>query len=255
MPAPADVTGALLARKGAASPAGFKDPPAQPPQPVGQEPRRPGSRRLMLWIFPTAIVAIGVTLAAQTIMTPTPLKVAVIAPLKIKPATIETPVIQQPAPASEIPTSEIIKAPKPPEPKQLAVLQIAPVEAAVAEPAPTPPAPKIEVDEVAVDQVAVKVAIITPVKVQTQTVAKPVYRVQLHALGSRATARRAWRKIKNSHDDLFGQKQMTLLSGRNKASGARFVRLQAGPFNGFRDARNLCTQAIKRRLSCVVVQQ
>ena len=48
---------------------------------------------------------------------------------------------------------------------------------------------------------------------------------------------------------------MILLSGKNKISGIRFVRLQAGPFGGFRDAQNLCGKAKKRRLACVVVQR
>ncbi len=92
-------------------------------------------------------------------------------------------------------------------------------------------------------------------KIKKPSAAKPVYRVQLHALGSKANARREWRKIQKSHDDLFGRKKMTLLNGRNQRSGVLFVRLQAGPFNGFRDARNLYNQARKRRLACVVVQQ
>lgn len=238
---PAEVTGALLARKGTASPAGFKDPPAQPSRQVPQEPERSGSQKLILWILPTAIVAVTATLAAQYISMPNTVDVAVAAPLEINPPTIEAPAIHEPAAVSEF-----VEAPEPPEPKQLAALHLVPVEIPVAEPASAPPGPKIKVDEVAVK---------APVKTQTPTVVKPVYRVQLHALGSRETARREWRKIKKSHDDLFGQKQMTLLSGKNKTNGVRFVRLQAGPFNGFRDARNLCGQARKRRLACVVVQQ
>lgn len=211
---PTEMTGALLARKGAATPAGFKAPPARPPPPAGKISRRPGLRTPALWLLSTAAVAVAATLAAQSIMPPDmqeyEIAVTMAAPLEME--------------------SEIIEAPDPPS------RTTRPAAPALAP--PPPPAPPVSTRP----RVAAK-----PVK--------PIYRVQLHALGSRAQARREWRKIKRSHVDLFGRKKMILLSGKNKTSGIRFVRLQAGPFNGFRDARNLCSQAIKRRLSCVVVRQ
>ena len=169
------------------------------------------------------------TLTARSFMTPDEITVAVIAPPEIAP-----PVAQN-----------IIEAPEPtPEPTQLAALNVAPAIKAVAakEPNSLPPTPPAK-------------AVKAPVQIRPSVAVKPVYRVQLHALGSKAVARREWRKIKNSHKDLFGRKKMTLLRGKNKSSRIRFVRLQAGPFTGFRDARNLCSRAKKCRIACVVVRQ
>ncbi len=203
----AEMTGALLASKGAATPAGFRNRPARPPPPVADTTVKPTERRGFrspaLWLLPIATVAVAATLTAQSLMTRNEITVTTAAPPAVTPAIIETPV-----------AGEIIQ----------------------------PPAPQAVIGG-------------TPVQSLPPAAAKPVYRVQLHALGSRAEARRAWRGIKRTHDDLFGHKQMTLLSGKNKSSGISFIRLQAGPFSGFRDAQNLCSQARKRRLACVVVRQ
>ncbi len=229
---PAVLNGALLARKGSASPAGFKSPAAQPPQPAAPKPERRGAKFIALWILPTVAIAVAATLAAQLILARDNATIAA-APPKAKPTKIE------PSAAGEF-----VEAPGPQSVvTQLAALKIVPVDIPIAAREPPPP-PMPPADSK------------TPeVQAQPPPAAKPIYRVQLHALGSRATAQREWRKIQSSHDDLFGRNKMTLLNGVNKASGAQFVRLQAGPFDGFRAALKLCSQAKKRRIACVMVQQ
>lgn len=221
---PVGATGALLARKGTATPAGFK---GLPPQRTAKKTERRGFRLMAVWMLPMAAIAIVATLTTRSIMTRNEITVAVTAPLDSTQVKIEPFVAGEIIEASESPFEATKLAALENEPAKAATVEKEPLPA----PLPTPPIP------------ARKVA------------AKPVYLVQLHALGSKEMAIREWRKIKRSNDDLFGQKKMTLLSGKNKISGIRFVRLQAGPFDGFRDARNLCSKAKKRRLNCVVVQQ
>jgi hypothetical protein len=221
---PVDATGALLARKGTATPAGFK---GLPPQRTAKKTERRGFKLMAVWLLPMAAIAVVAALATSSIMTRDEITVAVTSPLDSTQVKIEPFV-----------GGEIIEAPEPPfETRKPAALEDEPAAAALAEKELLPP------------------PLLTPPMPARKVAAKPVYLVQLHALGSKEMARREWRKIKRSNDDLFGQKKMILLSGKNKISGIRFVRLQAGPFGGFRDAQNLCGKAKKRRLACVVVQR
>lgn len=84
--------------------------------------------------------------------------------------------------------------------------------------------------------------------------AAPKFRVQLHALRSEVSATREWIKLRISHRDLFGGLGMTIVRADPGPDGVRLARLQAGPFDGFKAANQLCKQAKKRRLACVVVK-
>lgn len=219
---PGVITGALLAPKGAATPAGFRNPRLEPLPSAPGKPELGGPAWLFVWLVPVATIVVAISLTAGPMTSGKPIAVAVAAPPDAKPAEFQPPV-----------ESEIIQAPEPPsETLELAAHGEIPVT-------PKPVAPVMSKIEPASGRIAVQ----------------PIYRVQLHALGSKKVARREWRKLKRSHDDLFGKKNMTLVDGKNKSNGIRFVRLQAGPFHGYKEARNLCSQAEKRRLACVVVQR
>jgi cell division septation protein DedD len=195
----------LLARKGAATPAGFV---ARPRRRTGQDAsvaKKSGLSALAMWLAPSAAIALAAAITVNSTLIrgdATVAAAAVASPLAV-PAPFPPPVVAASVPAR-------------------------PIETTVAKPRQPP-----------------------------SGAAGPVYRVQLHALRSRESAEREWRRIKHAHGDLFGHKQLTLLDYGNGPADTRtrLVRLQAGPFNGFRDARNLCGQAKKRSLACVVVRQ
>ncbi len=104
-----------------------------------------------------------------------------------------------------------------------------------------------------ISPVAVALATPTPPVPIVVSSGKPVFRVQLHALRSSSAARQEWRKLQGAHGDLF--KGLTMMVER--AGGAdqnNLYRLQAGPVETRHAARQLCRQAKRRRLDCVVIE-
>ena len=83
---------------------------------------------------------------------------------------------------------------------------------------------------------------------------KAGYRVQLFALRSEASAQQAWTRLKLKYEGLFGGLHPTVARVRLGESGAWIYRLQAGEFADRMAARKLCRQVRNRKLDCIVVR-
>ncbi len=83
---------------------------------------------------------------------------------------------------------------------------------------------------------------------------KAGYRVQLFALRSEASARQAWTRLQSKYGQIFGGLQPTVVRVRLGVSGAWIYRLQAGEFADRKAARKLCRRVRNRKLDCIVVR-
>lgn len=83
---------------------------------------------------------------------------------------------------------------------------------------------------------------------------KAGYRVQLFALRTEASARRAWTHLKSTYRELFRGLSPNVVRVRLGVSGEWIYRLQAGEFPDRGAARKLCKLVRNRKLDCIVVR-
>lgn len=227
------MTGTLLARKGAASPAGFGGAYAiwhlTPLLALRALKRRLGAARVaprmlalagfaaagaLVWQLtgdggePAAVSKPGPASAAATVPENEPANAAPAAPTMVK-AALDAPTAVDTAPAAPPPSESAPAAPLP----------------ARATPAPEPAG------------------------------VKAGYRVQFFALRSEASARRAWSQLEAKNKNLFGELRPTVVRTRLRVSGKWVYRLQVGDFATWTTAQNLCRKAKLRRLDCIVVRR
>ncbi len=227
------MTGTLLARKGAASPAGFGGAYAiwhlTPLLALRALKRRLGAARVaprmlalagfaaagaLVWQLtgdgsePAAVSNPGPASAAATVPENEPANAAPAAPTMVK-AALDAPTAVDTAPAAPPPSESAPAAPLP----------------ARATPAPEPAG------------------------------VKAGYRVQFFALRSEASARRAWSQLEAKNKNLFGELRPTVVRTRLRVSRKWVYRLQVGDFATWTTAQNLCRKAKLRRLDCIVVRR
>lgn len=227
------MTGTLLARKGAASPAGFGGAYAiwhlTPLLALRALKRRLGAARVaprilalagfaaagaLVWQLtgdggePAAVSKPGPASAAATAPINEPANAPPAAPTMVK-AALDAPTAVDTAPAAPPPSESAPAAPLP----------------ARATPAPEPAG------------------------------VKAGYRVQFFALRSEASARRAWSQLEAKNKNLFGELRPTVVRTRLRVSGKWVYRLQVGDFATWTTAQNLCRKAKLRRLDCIVVRR
>ncbi len=227
------MTGTLLARKGAASPAGFGGAYAiwhlTPLLALRALKRRLGAARVaprmlalagfaaagaLVWQLtgdgsePAAVSKPGPASAAATVPENEPANAAPAAPTMVK-AALDAPTAVDTAPAAPPPSESAPAAPLP----------------ARATPAPEPAG------------------------------VKAGYRVQFFALRSEASARRAWSQLEAKNKNLFGELRPTVVRTRLRVSRKWIYRLQVGDFATWTTAQNLCRKAKLRRLDCIVVRR
>lgn len=227
------MTGTLLARKGAASPAGFGGAYAiwhlTPLLALRALKRRLGAARVaprilalagfaaagaLVWQLtgdggePAAVSKPGPASAAATAPINEPANAPPAAPTMVK-AALDAPTAVDTAPAAPPPSESAPAAPLP----------------ARATPAPEPAG------------------------------VKAGYRVQFFALRSEASARRAWSQLEAKNKNLFGELRPTVVRTRLRVSRKWVYRLQVGDFATWTTAQNLCRKAKLRRLDCIVVRR
>ncbi len=91
-------------------------------------------------------------------------------------------------------------------------------------------------------------------KKRPRHVARAAYRVQLHALASDGAVRREWRRLQKRHRALFSGLNLTVSPKRNNASDKTVFRMQLGALSSRTQARALCKKLRRRRMSCMVVR-
>ncbi len=91
-------------------------------------------------------------------------------------------------------------------------------------------------------------------KKRPRHVARAAYRVQLHALASDGAVRREWRRLRKRHRALFSGLKLTVSPKRNNASDKTVFRMQLGALSSRTQARALCKKLRRRRMSCMVVR-
>lgn len=255
--APSVLTGTLLARKGAASPAGFGGAYAiwhlTPLLALRALKRRLGAVRVapgalalagfavagaLIWQLtgdggePAAVSKPGPASAAATAPINEPANAAPAAPTMVK-AALDAPAATTAAP--DVPTAATA-APDAPTAVDTAV-DTAAAAPPPSETAPTAPLPARAVP--APEPPAVKAG----------------YRVQFFALRSEASARRAWSQLEAKNKTLFAELRPTVVRTRLRVSGKSVYRLQVGDFATWTTAQNLCRKAKLRRLDCIVVRR
>ncbi len=85
-------------------------------------------------------------------------------------------------------------------------------------------------------------------------IARTAYRVQLHALASDAAVRREWRRLRKRHRALFAGLKLTVSPTRNNASDKTVFRMRLGALSSRTHARALCKKLRRRKMSCMVVR-
>ncbi len=91
-------------------------------------------------------------------------------------------------------------------------------------------------------------------KKRPRNVARAAYRVQLHALASDGAVRREWRRLQKRHRALFSGLNLTVSPKRNNASDNTVFRMQLGALSSRTQARALCKKLRRRKMSCMVVR-
>lgn len=247
------MTGTLLARKGAASPAGFGGAYAiwhlTPLLALRALKRRLGAARVaprmlalagfaaagaLVWQLtgdggePAAVSKPGPASAAATAPINEPANAAPAAPTMVK-AALDAPTLATAAPDAPTAAKAALDAPT--------AVDTAPAAPPPSESAPAAPLP----------------ARATPAPEPAGV--KAGYRVQFFALRSEASARRAWSQLEAKNKNLFGELGPTVVRTRLRVSGKWVYRLQVGDFATWTTAQNLCRKAKLRRLDCIVVRR
>lgn len=238
--APSVLTGTLLARKGAASPAGFGGAYAiwhlTPLLALRALKRRLGAARVAPRILALAGFAAAGALVWQltgdggepaAVSKPGPASAAATAPIN-EPANAPPAAPTMVKAALDAPTA-VLDAPT--------AVDTAPAAPPPSESAPAAPLP----------------ARATPAPEPAGV--KAGYRVQFFALRSEASARRAWSQLEAKNKNLFGELRPTVVRTRLRVSRKWVYRLQVGDFATWTTAQNLCRKAKLRRLDCIVVRR
>ncbi len=241
--APSLLTGTLLARKGAASPAGFGGAYAiwhlTPLLALRALKRRLGALRFAPGILALAGFAVAGALLWQ-----------------LTGDGSEPAALSKPGPASAAATAPINEPANAPSaaPTMVKAALDAPTLATAAPDAPT------AVDTAAAAAPPSESAPAAPLPARATTAPEPAgvkagYRVQFFALRSEASARRAWSQLEAKNKNLFGKLRPTVVRTRLRVSGKSVYRLQVGDFATWTKAQNLCRKAKLRRLDCIVVRR
>lgn len=91
-------------------------------------------------------------------------------------------------------------------------------------------------------------------KNRPRRVARPAYRVQLHALASDAAVRREWRRLRKRHRALFSGLKLKVSPKRTGAGRKTVFRMQLGALSSRTQANALCKKLQRRKMSCIVVR-
>ena len=153
------------------------------------------------------------------------------------------PALPQAAEVEKVETPQDSAADMPPPPPPAPPLPLA-------DKPPTPLTPPAEAQEEAPQAAAAQAEEATDPE---KPAAPPVWRIQLAAFRSPATARSGWQRLLKLHGDLIGDLRPSVVRAELGSRGV-FHRLQAGPLASVEAAQALCAGLKERKTGCLIVR-